>query len=450
MMKKKVFMVFLIGLLVLGVSSDAYGKKKQKMTKEEKAAAKLTKQVEKITEILGTNSSWKPTIFKNIRKGMTCQEVKQHFSSLNCGDFTPTAMAGFKGSASEYKFHFLSGRLYAATIVFRPRLFDEKRFTAALYMVVQDKWGKLPDSRLQQPKWENPDYDDVEMKYNKTQWEIKVDLPSYDPGETNAGDLDEAGIKTELAALLGGQGNYLPTIISQLSGGMTCEQVNALYPDLYECKPGASANFPKASVSGHPLVAGLNFSFRNDRLTYVSLIFHYQISRDMFKNAAYAQMQEIWGDQLKIFPEREYATVYPKPNGSITLQFNGNRWEYKISMEGPTGSAGGAPTAASTSAPQKSIDGLWTLTAARQGQKRESMSGGMLRQLEFKEGKIFMKENGKVVMENFYTRSGNNLYFTAAKGGKAVKHFGQVVSHNGSELVLRLAGQAIDMIFQKM
>jgi hypothetical protein len=448
-MKRKVFMVFLIGLLVLGVGADAYAKKKKKMTKEEKKAAKLAKQVQKITNILGTDTTWKPTVFKNIRKGMTCPEVKQHFPNLSCGDFIPKAMAGFKGSASEYKFHFLSGRLYAATIVFRPRLFDEKRFTTALYMVVQKKWGKLPESKLQQPKWGNPDYDDVEMKYNKTHWEIKVDLPSYDPGETNAASLDEAGIRTELAALLGPKGNYIPTIISQLSGGMTCDQVNALYPGLYECKPGSSSNFPKVSVSDHPLVAGLNFSFRNERLTYVTIIFHYQISRDFFKNAAFALFQENWGDQARIFPDRELVTVYPKPKGSLTLQYNGNRWQYKVSMEGRKGTT--APAAAAVSStPQKSIDGLWTLEAARQGKKVESMKGGTLRQLEFAGGKLFMKENGKVVMENFYSRSGNTLYLTAAKGGKAVKQFGSVVSHESNKLILRFAGQAIDMIFKKI
>jgi hypothetical protein len=77
------------------------------------------------------------------------------------------------------------------------------------------------------------------------------------------------------------------------------------------------------------------------------------------------------------------------------------------------------------------------------------MKGGTLRQLEFGEGKLFMKENGKVVMENFYTRSGSKIYFADAKDGKAVKLFGTVVSHEGNQLILRFAGQAIDMIFKK-
>lgn len=445
-MKRKLFMVFLIGLLVLGVSSDAYAKKKKKMTKEEKKAAKLAKQVKKITNVLGTASTWKPTALKNIRKGMTCQEVKQHFRNLSCGDIIPKATASLKSNVSEYKFHFLSGRLYAATIVFGPRLFDEKRFTTALYIVAQGKWGKLPEDKLQQPKWGNPDFDDVEMKYNKSHWEVKVDLPSYDPGETEAVSLDAAQIRTELEALLGPKENYLPAIISHLSGGMTCEQVDGLF-DLYECKLNTSSHFTKANVEGHPLVAGLSFSFRNDRLTYVSLIFHYQISRDIFKDAAFALLQENWGEQARVFPEKEFVTVYPKSKGILTLKYNGNRWELKVGMEGKKGS--GVAPAKVSSAPVKNIDGLWTLEAARQGKKTESMKGGTLRQLEFSEGKLFMKENGKVVMENFYTRSGNKIYFTAAKGGKTVKLFGTVVSHEGNQLILRFAGQAIDMIFKK-
>jgi hypothetical protein len=433
-MKRKLFMVFLIGLLVLGVSSDAYAKK-QKMTKEEKATAKLAKQVEKITEVLGTASSWKPMVFKNIRKGMTCQEVKQHFSNLSCGDIIPRAIAGLKSNVSEYKFHFVSGRLYAATIVFGPRLFDEKRFTTALYTVVQDKWGKIPEEKFQQPKWGNPDFDDVEMMYNKSHWEIKVDLPSYDPGETDAASLDEVQMRTELEKLLGPKENYLPTIISHLSGGMTCEQVDGLF-DLYECNPNSSSHFTKASVEGHPLVAGLNFSFSNDRLTYVNLIFHYQISRDILKYAAFALLQENWGDQARVFPEKEYVTVYPKSKGLLTFQYNGNRWELRVGMEGKQGS--GAAPASVSSVPMKNIDGLWTLEAARQGEKTESMKGGTLRQLEFSDGKLFMKENGKVVMENFYTRSGDKIYFAAAKDGKAVKLFGTVVSHEGNQLTINL------------
>ena len=444
-MKRKLFMVFLIGLLVLGVSSDAYAKKK-KMTKEEKKAAKLAKQVKKITNVLGTASSWKPAVFKDIRKGMTCQEVKQHFPNLSCGDIIPRATAGLKSNVSEYKFHFLGGRLYAATIVFGPRLFDEKRFTTALYTVARDKWGRLPEDKLQQPKWGNPDYDDVEMKYNSTHWEVKVDLPSYDPGETDAASLDEVQIRTELEKLLGPKGNYLPTIIAHLSGGMTCEQVDGLF-DLYECKLNTRSHFTKASVEGHPLVAGLNFSFRNDRLTYVNLIFHYQISRDRLKNVGFELLQENWGDQARVFPEKEYVTVYPKARGILTIQYNGNRWELRVGMEGKKGT-GTAPASVS-SVPMKNIDGLWTLEAARQGKKTESMKGGTLRQLEFGEGKIYMKENGKVVMENFYTRSGNKIYFAAAKDGKAVKLFGSVVSHEGNQLILRFAGQAIDMIFKK-
>lgn len=445
MMKRKALMIFMIVLMMLGVYTDAAAKeKKPKLTKEEKSAAKLAKQEEKIEKVLGTGASWKPTVFKDLRRGMTCQEVKQYFPNLSCGDIIPRAIAGLSSSAAEYKFHFMSDRLYAATIVFGARLFDEKRFTQALYAVAQRKWGPIPQDKVQQPKWTNPDFNGVELEYNKTNWELKVDLPTYDPGETDAASLDEARIGEEIRALLGPKGNYLPTIIYQLSGGMTCEQVRGLFPGIDECNPGMSHHFAKSSVEGNPLVAGLHFSFRNDRLDYVSIIFHYQLDRDMFKNAAFAAFTENWGKDARLKPEQELASVYPRPNGSLTFQFNGNRWELRIGMEGIKGSV--TPAAA---APAKPVDGLWTLESARQGSKTESMKGGMTRQLEFKDGKIYMKENGKIVMENFYVLSGNSIYFADSKGGKAVKLMGTVITNDGAQLILRFAGQQIDMIFKK-
>ena len=337
-MKRKLFLVFLIGLLVLGIQSDAYAKKK-KMTKAEKKAAKMAKQEKKLEGILGTSLSWKPAVFSNLQKGMTCPGVKKYFPGVNCRDYLPKALAGFGKSVSEYKFYFMKGRLYAATIVFGPRLFDENRFTVALLRVAQRKWGNMPPDKLQQPKlmhykWTNPDYDDVELKYNRTHWELKVDIASYDPGEVQAATLDEAQIRAELAKLLGPKGTYLPPLISQLSAEMSCEQVKGIFPHLDECKPGSSYNYTKATIKDHPLVAGLNLSYKNDRLNYVTLIFHYQIPRDLFKQVAFALLQEYWGKEAKVFPEKEYVSVYPKikKSGSITLRFNGNRWELKVAI----------------------------------------------------------------------------------------------------------------------
>ena len=73
-MKRKVLIMFLMCVLMFGFGSDAMAKKK-KMTKEEKLAAKLAKKEKNFEELLGTNSNWKPTVFANINKGMTCDQV---------------------------------------------------------------------------------------------------------------------------------------------------------------------------------------------------------------------------------------------------------------------------------------------------------------------------------------------------------------------------------------
>jgi hypothetical protein len=61
-----------------------------------------------------------------------------------------------------------------------------------------------------------------------------------------------------------------------------------------------------------------------------------------------------------------------------------------------------------------------------------------------------MKEDGKVVMSNYFKVSNQYIYFTSGKDGKTVKQFGTIVSQEGSKLVLKFAGQTIDMIFEKM
>ena len=155
-MKRKVLIVCLMSLLVFGFGSDAMAKKK-KMTKEEKLAAKLAKKEKKIEQYLGTNSNWKPTVFSNISKGMTCDQVKPYFKSLNCADRSPfKEVTKGLGTIKGYKFYFQNGRLYSVTIIFGTRLLDEKSFTMALLNVVQRKWGPIQDS--QDIQWKSHDF----------------------------------------------------------------------------------------------------------------------------------------------------------------------------------------------------------------------------------------------------------------------------------------------------
>lgn len=447
MKKKTLCFACLIVALTLGSGLElrAAKNKADKPSKEEKQAAKLAKQEEKLVKLLGGPESWKPTVLKDLRRGMSCQEASRYFSGINCSDIIPRDSAGLGSAIAEYKFHFVSDGLYAVTIVFGARILDEKRFTEALYNVAQRKWGLIRSGSLAGAKWTTPDYDEIEFSYKDSCWELKACLPSYDPGSVDLDKLNPESVAAELATLLGPDKQYLPTLLSSLSGGMNSEQVAGFFPSLTNSTPGSSHHFEKVSIAGHPLVAGLHFSFQSDRLSYVNLVFHYQLDREQFKQTVFPLLQKRWGKSARLSKDGESINNFGQP-GFLEMRYEGNRWEYRIDMEGIKGNTAAAP---SSSAAQPSLQGLWTLSAARQGQQTEAMTGGTKRQLRFKGNQIFMLENGKVVMENYFTVSGSALSFTSGPGGKAVQEFAKIVSHKNKELILLLAGESIQMIFSK-
>jgi hypothetical protein len=456
-MKKKVLIVFLMSLLVFGFGTDAIAKKK-KMTKEEKQAAKLAKKEKKIESFLGTNSNWKPAVFANIRKGMTCDQVNQFFNSLNCADSSPFKnVSKGLGTISGYTFYFQNRRLYSVTIIFGTRLLDEKSFTQALMNVIQRKWGPIQDP--QNISWKNHEYEKISMKYNKTHWELEFQMPSFDPGDVDVNSFNEEMLRSELQKFLGGPENCLPAYFTQFPYHMPWEEANNMFPDL-EYDPSKSLNYCKISVKGHPLVAGLRLRFDSGLLEHVTVVFHWQIPRELFKSIAFDVMKEKYGANIKDEDAvKDKVMAYTKGCGYITREWGTNRWELKMTLPKTGGSKvnGGGTRSASTSAKKTKISnyaslaGNWKLVAARQGSKTESMTGGTLRSIEFTADQQFkMKENGKVVNSNYYKISNQYIYFTAGKSGKATKQLGTIISLQGNKLVLMFAGQSIQMIFEKM
>lgn len=447
MRMKPMMIAMLLGILSLSLASGlgAAAKDKKKLSKEEKQAAKLAKQEEKLIGLLGGPENWKPKVLENLRKGMSCQEVSAFFRGVDCSDIIPSDTAGLGSAIARYKFHFVDSGLYAVTIVFGARVLDEKRFTTALANVAEKKWGPAAGTGLAGARWTNPDYDSIEFAYKDSCWELKTCLPFYDPGPVNLENLSPENIRAELENLLGPAKQYLPSIITSLSGGMSSEQVAAVFPTLGNSTPGSSHHFEKVSIENHPLVAGLHFSFKNDRLNYVNLVFHYQIPREQFQEISFAFLKSRWGKNARLSKDGERLSRYANP-GFQEMKFEGNRWEFRIDMEGIKGSVAVKPSASNDGA---SLQGLWTLTAARQGQQTESMTGGTKRQLRFKGDRFFMLENGTVVLQQNYIQKGKTLFFTEGPKGNAVKEFGQIVSHKASELILRLNGEKIEMIFKK-
>ncbi len=456
-MKRKVLIMFLMCVLVFGFGSDAMAKKK-KMTKEEKLAAKLAKKEKKIEEYLGTNSNWKPTVFANIKKDMTCDQVRQYFDSLNCADSSPFKnVSKGLGTISGYKFYFQNGRLYSVTVIFGTRLLDEKSFTMALMNVVQRKWGPIRDS--QNIQWKNHDFERITMKYNKTNWELEFKMPTFDPGDVDVNSINEEMLRSEFQKFLGGPENCLPAYFTQFRYHMPWEEVKNMFPDL-DYDPSKSNNFCKVSVKGHPLVAGLKLRFDSGLLENVYTVFHWQIPRELFKSIAFDVMKEKYGTNVKDEDSvKDRVSLYIKGCGFVTREWATNRWELNMTLPKTGGgkvTGGGSPGASGSAGKAKtfnaaSLVGNWKLVAARQGSKTEKMTGPPQRAIEFTADQQFkMKENGKVVNSNYFKVSKQYIYFTSGKGGKAVKQLGTIISHKNNQLILQFAGQGIHMIFEKM
>jgi hypothetical protein len=120
---------------------------------------------------------------------------------------------------------------------------------------------------------DDPDYDDIEFSYKKGRGNSKLDFcPTTPAGQP--GKPERRNHQSRTGSLLGRQ--TIPAQHHLFSlGGMNTNQVASFLPTLTNSTPGSCHHFEKVSIESHPLVAGLHFSFKNDRLTYVNLIFHY-------------------------------------------------------------------------------------------------------------------------------------------------------------------------------
>lgn len=459
-MKKSVLILLLAGLMFIGFQTDGYAKKnKQKLTKEQKRIAKIEKKEKLIVKHVGTRANWKPAVFKNIRKGMTCSQVARVFKGLNCRTSSSfkTVSVGL-GTVSQLKFYFNRGRLQNATIIFSPRLLDQKVFNTALSNVVQRKWG--PISNTADIRWKNGNYENVKLKFNKSHWELEVQLPSIDPGDVNLGIFNEAGLRDNLETFFGGRDNCVPAFFTRYRYHMTWQEVKQIHPDL-SYNPSKSINQSYVSILNHPLVAGLRLRIDSGLLEGVEAVFHWQIPRDLFKQVSFEVMRGKYGTGLKDEKiVKDHISVYTSSKEFVYRQWKTDRWS--VNMRLPK--KGGVPVVAARaknpaprlksvsapSAPIGDITGDWKLTAARKGNKVAPMDDGVERKIEFTAGKeIKMKENGKIVMSNYYKVSGNGLYFTSAKGGGATKKFGTVISCKNNKLVMTIEGQSVQMIFER-
>ncbi len=447
-MRKKLLIVFLAFFMVLCFNSDGLAKKKkEKLTKEQKAAAKVASREAKIEKVLGTRSNWKPSVLLNLRKGMSCAEAAKLFKGLNCRDRSPfKKVSKGLGTVSDYKFYFQNGRLHSVTLIFGARLLDEKYFNRAMANVVVRKWGPVKDTK--NPRWRNNDYDDIKLKYNKTHWELEVELPELDPGDIDVAALDEGTIQREFQKFLGGNGNCLPAFFAPYKYHMSWQDVAQMHPDL-KYDTSRSMNSCIVSLQNHPILAGLKFRFDSGLLEHIVAIFHWQIDRELFKELTFGELKVKYGSAVKDESAvKDRISIYTRECGFVTREWATNRWHLSMTLPKKDGVKGAVKQA---SAGDGSLTGNWLLVATKEGKKVADMKGDIKRVIEFTPGQqLKMKENGKVVMSSFYKVVGKTIFLTAAKGGTATKTFGRIVSRGGNKLGIKFSGKTVELIFQKI
>lgn len=342
MMKKRILMMVLIlTVLVFGFQADAFAR--QKLTKEQKAAAKLKKMEDAIEKYLGGKESWKANVFKDLRLNMPCKEVRKHFKGLKCQshkkyDF-PVVMAGLGKKVYQYKFTFKYGKLQSATIVWGSRMFDAKRFTQALHNVAQRKWGVLKPEKLQAnvKVWTNSDYDSVTLSYSthNSKWSLKISMPKKDTGDVHVEGLDVPKMKEILGKVLGTSKYWNAASLAKFRFGMTCNEARAIYSSMKDCDPAKSWSFGKVTITKHPLVHALKFSFKQGRLYNATIVFHRQLPKEQFKQASLAMFEAKWG---KVKPEKrdqDILTIYKSGFGIAQRSYSVDHWEIKHDFPKP-------------------------------------------------------------------------------------------------------------------
>jgi hypothetical protein len=326
-MKRQSLLMLLVLLLILSLSFP--------LAPKDKSADKLAKAEAQLEKLLGTNTNWKAAVFKDLKKGMPCSEVRKYFKGLKCNprkkyDF-PKVSGKLLGKVKEYQFTFKSGLLQSATIVFGARVFDEKRFVTALLNVAQRKWGKLPPEKLSKnvKVWVNGDYDTVTMSKVRTNWQLKISMPKRDTGDITSGSMSKEELQKSLIKLLGSNKTWNTPPAGKFKRGDSCEKVKQVYQAMKGCDPAKSWSFPTVTIKNHALVRALKFSFKQGGLYSITYVFHRQLPRDVFKEVSLGVFEYKWG---KVKPEKrnnDILTVYKSNFGTAQRSFYTDHWEIK-------------------------------------------------------------------------------------------------------------------------
>lgn len=133
--------------------------------------------------VIGNNTSWQLTTFKNLKKDMPCQEVKTLYPQLEaCQDTKdydfPKAEEKNHPLITAYEFTFKEGKLTDATLIFKGDL-DKEAFKEISLDLLQKKWGALSteDQKEDILTWVNDQFDISQRIFMVDHWEIRNGMP---------------------------------------------------------------------------------------------------------------------------------------------------------------------------------------------------------------------------------------------------------------------------------
>lgn len=176
--------MFMMFSLTACSKSDTGGENgKTKKSAKTKSAAKLSEQeiTDALAEVIGESDAWQAEFLSNLKKNMSCADVKKIYPDLECApdeeyDFPEVTVKGNK-IVSGIKFTFKSGKLSSATIQFKSKLKKDlfKKLSLAAF---EAKWGevKAEDKNEDILTAANSKYNLAQRNYMVDHWEISNDI----------------------------------------------------------------------------------------------------------------------------------------------------------------------------------------------------------------------------------------------------------------------------------
>lgn len=144
--------------------------------------------------------------------------------------------------------------------------------------------------------------------------------------------IDKGVLKTDLQTLIGDNSSWKLAAFKNLKRDMPCQEVKTLYPQLEACQDTKEYDFPKAQEANHTLISSYKFTFKQGKLTDVSIIFKGDLDKEAFKEISLDLLQKKWG-ALNVEDQKEDILTWVNDQFDISQRiYMVDHWEVKNGM----------------------------------------------------------------------------------------------------------------------